>query len=119
MKPATLKALKRSIAHWKRLATGKERDGEEIGPECCSLCMAFQNKSCDGCPVAMRTGLSLCRASPWGKAFATYTARIDKNNPDAFKDVHEKDQAFRSAAKEELAFLKSLLPKKPRKKATK
>lgn len=105
MNQKTLKALNGSIAHWKRLATGKRNDGEDISPECCALCKAFMApipplNRCGRCPVSISTGKTLCGGSPYVNAsFAQRIFGLD--SPE-----------FKSAAGNELRFLKSLLPKK-------
>ena len=102
MKPATLKALRGSIAHWKRMATGKQRLGEQPTGECCSLCELFnkdENDLCDGCPVAEKTGALFCKGTPWFSAHSEW-----RNLGFSPK--------FSELAAAELAFLQSLLPKK-------
>ena len=99
MDAKTLTALKESIEHWRRLADGTNRKGEETGPRSCALCMAFAvgrdsiNK-CDGCPVSVKTGMKDCRNTPYYAAEAVFGA-----------------PTFRAAARKELEFLESLLPK--------
>lgn len=113
MKPATLKALKQSIAHWRRLATGKEKQWEEPNAEHCALCTRFLKSAlCYGCPVKERSGKRECNGTPYVDAYHAWSAW--KWNED-----EQLEPAFRTAAKKQLAFLESLLPKKPRKKATK
>ena len=75
MTPATLKALKASIAHWKRLETETARPKETIYGDACPLCKIFyapMDGTCDGCPVKMITKKDLCRGSPWLHAHLTY-----------------------------------------------
>ncbi len=66
----TKQALKASIAHWNRLATGTTVEFETIYSDDCSLCEKFhkhvdQRAVCDGCPVKNKTGYNECRRSPW------------------------------------------------------
>lgn len=108
MKPSTLKDLKRSIAHWLRMATGKARIGERPDGLHCALCARFALPKnafgCDGCPVKEKTGLSGCSGTPWQAAYdACHAYGIDSVR-------------FKRAAKKQLAFLRSLLPKKKKKK---
>ena len=100
MKAKTLKALRKSIAHWKRLATGKRHTGEDVGPFHCALCeMFFHEEDCRGCPVRERTGKSTCQDSPYHDAWeAAELTSLDS-------------ASFKKKAAIELAFLKSLLPK--------
>ena len=117
MKATTLKALKASIAHWRRMATGKRNAGETHLSSCCALCDEFYSQPyCNGCPVAY-AGFRYCNAnkqgehSQWLKCDAAY---------DGFGKDYESPQ-FKAAATKQLAFLKSLLPtrKKAAKKAVK
>jgi hypothetical protein len=108
MNKETIKALKESIAHWERLATGKLQPGEDIGPTHCALCARFYSVGrCrtpspeeEPCPVAVRTGCSYCEDTPYEYALAVDEA-VGLDHPD-----------FQAAAQEELDFLRSLLPEK-------
>jgi hypothetical protein len=105
MNPTTLKALKQSIAHWKRLSTGKRREGETVGAAHCALCDLFLNDGCSKCPVAQKVQRSGCSLTPYNDACDAHNAHgID--SPE-----------FKSAAKVELEFLQSLLPKQRTKKS--
>ena len=106
MNAPTLKALKLSIAHWLRLSTGKRRKEEGITADQCALCKLFfqQHDRCKGCPVRKKTGRIGCSGSPYDLVYA------NSNNLDS--------PQFKAAAKLELEFLRSLLPKK-RKQPTK
>jgi hypothetical protein len=99
MNAKTLKALKQSIAHWRRLATGKTKRGEKPSGHYCPLCKLFPGP-CEGCPVMAETKQSDCWGSPWGEANWNYF------------NIGKRSGAFKAAAREELAFLKSLLPKR-------
>ena len=100
MNKTTLTALNGSIEHWKRLATGKRQPHEDLGADHCALCVLYMNNGCQGCPVARATGERYCRGTPYPRA-------------DALGDEFTLDsRQFKAAAKKELAFLKSLLPKK-------
>ena len=119
MNAETLTALKRSIEHWERLACGTIDEG--IGPGSCHLCKLFnpymtgsknqitrlvigkeKEVVCYGCPV-MESGngkdRNLCDNTPYEHA-AYIATTASKEGP-----------AFIAAAKAELDFLKSLLPK--------
>lgn len=110
MNAKTLKALKGSIQHWNRLATGKRKKREGLGCSHCDLCKLYiynQKDSptggdmCVGCPVYEETGLKSCFGSPYHRASLI------------LRDVgYDMDhELFKEAAREELEFLKSLLPK--------
>jgi len=103
MTKETEEALRDSIAHWKRLSTGKARKDEGIYSEDCALCkLFFDGDSCnDGCPVKERTGFDLCRNTPWVDVDQAFYA-----DPKWYNGVK-----FKKAAAAQLAFLKSLLPK--------
>jgi len=111
MNAKTLKALKDSIAHWKRMATGMARNLETPKGDHCALCRRFYDQDgkdiCEGCPVKNKTGHRCCNETPY------YAAWI------AHRDNGMDSPAFRRAAEDMLAFLQSLLPPrkpKPRKK---
>ena len=101
--PDGLKRLRASIAHWKRLASGKRRKGEDCFADHCALCKRWAASGCatspeDACPVYQATGHTLCACTPYAAAArASY-------GPDGFDS-----SAFRAAAAAELAFLRDLL----------
>ena len=102
MNRKTLTALKESIAHWERLATGKASSGEGVGVHHCALCQLFYYKGCSGCPVKKETGDPQCIGSPYMKAYhASYTPAGNQSY---------NNKKFKAAAAKELEFLKSLLP---------
>jgi hypothetical protein len=107
----TLRALRESIAHWKRMLAGKERPGEQPNGWWCSLCTLFNwdgDGGCSACPVRQKTGLRCCQGSPYWRAHYAYHTR-GSSCPDT-------EREWRTAAKLQIAFLESLLPKtrKPR-----
>jgi len=108
MNARTLKALKASIAHWKRHAEGKARANEGPNGRDCALCALFSSPSCTGCPVRAATHLPQCKGTPWRDAAILFGSPGQKQS-----------QAFRENAKTEYDFLRSLLPKrKPKRKRT-
>ena len=105
MTPQALTALKQSIEHWRRLATGQRKPDESVGPQWCALCEVF-NRSwlmCKGCPVREKTGQPYCRKTPW----TTIETYDDGGNTNDWLDNSPEARAL---AAEELAFLESLLP---------
>jgi hypothetical protein len=105
MLPSARRALRSSIAHWKRMLAGKERPGEEPNGWWCSLCALFdKGDDCSACPVRQKIGHSGCWGSPYRSAHKAYYAR-GSGNPDA-------ERAWKTAAKCQVAFLESLLPRK-------
>lgn len=94
MDAETLEALKGSIAKWEAIVAGT---GVDKGPDNCPLCQRFWRASnCIGCPVFEATGLINCGGTP----YEDYERAYDDDDREA-RDV---------AAREELDFLKSLLP---------
>jgi Zn-finger nucleic acid-binding protein len=104
MPAATLRALRASIAKWRRLATGKRRMGEDtpLGIDTCPLCRLFwadEDGGCRHCPVMQRTGRRSCERTPYKQA------------EKAANDWGYSSDQFQAAARRELEFLESLLPK--------
>lgn len=107
MKLEALKALKASIKHWDRMVHDNRLVDELPSSSDCPLCELF-NKSaninrCSGCPVFDSTGRTLCGGTPYAEAFGAYRS-FGISSPE-----------FMKAAKLELKFLRSLLPKKRKK----
>lgn len=100
MEPRTLAALKDSIAHWERMATGNQGSEEEPTGRFCALCREFfrKNKDCEGCPVSSLTGKEDCEDTPYWDAKDEW-------------DEYGYSDSFRKLAMIQLQFLKSLLPK--------
>lgn len=91
-----LEALKESVKKWEFIAALPIKNGQ--GPcapgDSCALCKMYvrgQSRSCNGCPVMLATGRPDCAGTPYPE----YTKRHDK-----------------AAARAEVKFLKSLLPKR-------
>lgn len=111
MNPIALAALKKSIKHWERLACGNPRPGERANAQSCALCGLFLKPTnvggvvrwCNGCPVKAKTGRDCCDLTPYARASRLFDAFNPRRN------------RFLEAAKDELAFLKSLLPKTKKK----
>ena len=99
-----IKALKASINHWKRLASGKRREGEVAGAEHCSLCLAYSDAECRSCPVAIFTGDILCINTPYRRA-----AAIAYDRRGLISDRALDSDEFKAAAVKELVFLKKVL----------
>lgn len=107
MNKRTLTALKSSIKRWEEnVAAERPWDASTHGGDC-ALCLLFSPVSaddCGKCPVKLKTGLNNCSMTPWGRAnFALGSWSSDECSP--------KKAAWVKAAKAELRFLKSLLPK--------
>jgi len=101
MDPETLEALRGSIAKWEGIVAGTV---ENKGAENCPLCQKFHPDynpnilNCDGCPVKAKTRIGGCIDTP----YTTYS--------EAEFEGDISDQELRVLAKDELDFLKSLLP---------
>lgn len=107
----TLTALRESVRKWERIVAGT---GKDNGTEDCALCQEFNlqvEDKCEGCPVAAKTGKPFCWNSPfvaWCKSSTlTLLGRVAKS------------KAAKVAAREELDFLRGLLPKSSRKPTAK
>lgn len=87
MSGRALKALKASIRRWEKVAASGAPWETYFMTEC-SLCDAYPTV-CDSCPVAQNTGRADCEGTPL---------------PRFYKDPTQAN------AREELAFLRSLLP---------
>ena|SRR3990172_4755174 len=62
-KARAIAALKDSIAHWKRIETGKLKRGESVDSEWCACCREFLGTVgavCSQCPINLRTRRSCC-----------------------------------------------------------
>ena len=108
MNAKTLKALKGSIRKWERIVDGR---GTNEGCENCPLCELFTRSNydhCAGCPVHAETGKKYCRATP----FVKFVKHGEKKHPVLDSKVH--CPICLRLAKDELVFLKSLLPKRTR-----
>lgn len=127
MTQRALRALKKSIKHWTRIAEGNGEPGEGMSCADCALCCLFTPKggtvpNCTRCPVMQRTGLAYCRATPHGEAMTAYERRLRvlvkrADIPESLM-IHRRREAMKSlsvrrAAAVELEFLKSLLPPEP------
>lgn len=106
MDAVTLDALRASIAKWRGIVLGTERDE---GHHNCALCATFLNRDdarpggmCAGCPVMLRTGVARCDGSPYETAWVKHAGALTSGF--AVTD------AARAAAQDEVDFLRSLLP---------
>lgn len=101
MDDRTLKALIASRDKWLRNAEAETPDEYLIGPSNCALCVEFWRDNCDGCPVYVSTGLRYCAGTPYGAAENAHANWIYGEGTKA---------AAQAAAREEAAFLDSLIP---------
>ena len=105
-----LKALKSSIASWK-----KRRETDDWGHEGCALCdhagelrprPAGVISRCSFCVIGQLDGAHYCYNTPYRKASEAFNAWLEK-------DSDETLEAWHKAADAEIAFLESLLPNGP------
>ena len=115
MNKKTLAALKGSILKWEKIVDGS---GIDMGCDNCPLCQRFRGElnnapadDCAGCPVAA-AGFPACVGSPyqaWITACVALNLAIEDGSTPKEKMRAAKNKKL--AAKAELEFLKSLLPK--------
>lgn len=103
MNARTLRALKGSIKKWENIITGV---GVDLGPTNCALCRQFNvyderqdTVDCTGCPVFDHTGQHGCHGTPYDEWSDHDFIRVRDDLPESLR-----------IAKDELKFLKSLLP---------
>lgn len=101
MDARTLEALKASIEKWERNARVRSPQNYRLQASDCPLCDLFFNKACIGCPVMIETGADCCDNSPYRSAVLAHRRWMNGEGT---------VQQARAAAREEVAFLKSLLP---------
>lgn len=99
----TLSALKGSIKKWERIVAGT---GEDKGPDNCPLCKLFFHIGCMGCPVMDRSKQFHCNGTPY-EAWSN----LD------YVDLYPLEGPGNVIAKDEVRFLKSLLPRRRAKKS--
>ena len=111
MPPETLSALRDAIRHWEENARAKTPGEASTQPDACALCLLFNKETsnnyyqaCTGCPVKNATGLQFCMYTPFASADSAYkiwsTSKTDTTR-----------ERFHLAARMEIAFLTSLLPR--------
>lgn len=112
MSKEVLKALQESIEHWKEnVKAARKGEPLKIYSDDCPLCILRdkKGKTCGKmCPIAKRVGADEfsrngCSETPWHNVALTY-------------DMNPNRAELVKACKEELRFLRSLLPKKRRKR---
>jgi hypothetical protein len=104
MDARTLEALKASIAKWERNAVATTPAEYKTGEVDCQLCYLFiYPDSCEGCPVFLKSGERYCRSTPYMSASSARAYWGSTQSTDLRDRAH-------AAARDEVAFLKSLLP---------
>ena len=117
MSPETLAALKSSIQHWKENIKAEYTYEVSVSCRDCALCGLYINAiaedtevGCTGCPISENTGLENCAGTPYTVAADLYGEWLEV--PKDSREYIKARNHFRSAARAELKFLKSLLPAK-------
>ena len=111
MKQEVLTALKESIKHWEENEKAENVSEINVCGDGCALCAMFYDDDatdsvCSGCPVKNATGFYSCEYSPYENARNAYWAWDCAPDNVAYRTL------FKIAAREEIDFLKSLLPVK-------
>lgn len=104
MNAKTLAAIEASIAKWERNAEAPSPENYLVDACDCPLCDMFWDSDCLGCPVSEKTSRLGCSGTPYTKAFAAWEAWNSDKKSESFK------KRAHTAARAEVAFLKSLLP---------
>lgn len=112
MDKETLEALKGSIEKWEKIV--KSTTAKDEGIYNCPLCKLFHSindifESCLDCPIYSKTNVAFCNETPYQK----WSDHQQDKHPNSTEVNHRytgcKDCL--TLAKEELKFLRSLLPK--------
>ena len=64
MTKEALRALRKSVQHWRENVEGKTN---YFGHWDCALCDVFGPRDCKGCPVMKKTSGLDCQNTPWAK----------------------------------------------------
>lgn len=108
MNETTLEALRASIAKWEANAEAKHWTEYKSSGGDCPLCLLFNKiddaPGCDGCPIFEKAGKRFCVNTPYVHAAAAFSRWADRPH-----SVERRDIA-RERARDEAAFLRSLLP---------
>jgi hypothetical protein len=104
MPKKTLAALKRSIKNkWEGIVAGTVKDYATDNCDLCKLFFTLGQDRCKGCPVMEATGLPGCENTPYDE--------WDKVCNEAPYGRTGDTPKRKAAARKELKFLRSLLPK--------
>ncbi len=107
MTARTLQALKGSIEKWERIVAGTGGDRGYRNCPLCALFLRYSEPTCEGCPVAAKSGRPNCEKTP----YIAWHESGDRSYEAIDKSWFAHGPKSLAAAKRELAFLKSLLPK--------
>lgn len=118
MDKRTSDALEASIKHWQENVAAEKPSDVSLKGSDCALCRMFFNServdSCSGCPVRIRTGRSSCGSTPYESACYARDEWAESINSDwgngvrITKEIDDAREVWRTAARAELDFLKSL-----------
>jgi hypothetical protein len=112
MLPRVRRALRKSIAHWKRMRDGKNKDRESPDSSSCALCLNYGtafgclDKDGDVCPLRRKFGVCgyFNEKNPYWVAYNSWFKWNDRTG--------EGLSAWIPAANRMIKALESLLPKK-------
>ena len=115
--PAVVRAIKKSIQHWRANRAAKRPYDASVSPDECALCAKFYNPPggeppCIGCPVRAHTGQRYCKNTPYEAATSALDRWLDASRcgGHAAEYTVEMRKNWRRAALEMIRFLVSLLP---------
>lgn len=120
MDKRTSDALEQSIAHWGDNVAAETLEEVSLNGKDCALCQMFfdggKADCCSCCPVRIRTGISYCGGTPYESACNArdeWEESIDRyrdwdGNVTSTKEIDDTPEAWRTAARAEHEFLKSL-----------
>lgn len=104
-----IEALKKSMAHWRRLRDLKQKKNEYVGCDWCACCELdnMRNKAnpddfpynCDGCPIRDFTGKDACVGTPYPDAAAAW---------DSSREAGDVTSTERARMQAEVDFLKEV-----------
>lgn len=110
MKKRTLKALQKSIEKWEKNTLAEKPRNLTLGWGECPLCTLFIDKDCFGCPVSAKNDKHIfCQGTPYDSVVKNHDEWVARAS--LRLDQTEARKKTIAAAKRELKFLKSLLPK--------
>lgn len=104
MDDKALTALKGSIEKWERNAVAETPGDYDVESAVSALCSLFRRETCQECPVMDVTGEKHCAGTPCWTAEDALDEWIDHPSSPTLRDH------ARAAARDEVTFLRSLLP---------
>lgn len=110
-------ALEASIAHHELNAEAASPAEVKLGMQHCALCQqrtaSPNHVDCDGCPVALFTGLPGCDATPYDDVAEAYMSWEVESIEGDDGDIEAAKAAFRVAERKEAGFLRRVMRETP------